>query len=784
MALGNLTQNQNNNPELTQEQPANAQFGSGQNPTDTIPNMTRKVQYAAEGNDPFSQLISAGDTLIHRAGQDYGSGQVNPNHYDIVNAMYDMYKAPSRLYNAREDENNRIRQNTNNDNLNQSFLNNLGDNIGQAGQSDIERYGNMRNLHQEDDENNTAAMNIANLSTKDAMDSYHQLLSNVRQNPDQQISTGQLYQMRRLHNELARRGIDTSIFDKAHNLDDDEQRAMIDEEMKNHNNRYHLFHENPLQFHQRTRLFDFPANHPVAAAAGIPAAVPPPPPQGMPPGWAGRVPPPPPRPPDYEELGNERLEANRDFSSVAPAERVALLNRLTQEANRRNQPIVADLDPGLGHLSEVNIRNMINRLNSAPVIRMPAAPAGGPQVLRPGMNLEDMPLADLNNHMFNLRRPPTLNHPEYNHLGGPQRTALADEMNTELTNRDRAAGANNTLGVNMPLHRFSHDWLTNAHDHAVRMDLGGQDIIDHDPRVAGLTNVEVGNIQGQLRRELARRRARPLPEEGLTNALNARAGAPPRDMSSLPFEAAQHVYNAGGTPQQAVEARIMAANHIMENHTRTVPQRQHLQAVVNDPNSTPEQIDRAVRGQAFKFNLDALTHMENGLRPLRRPNDPLFNHAENARDVEERSHLHTRMARMAQQMLPDLDTTDYRSAVDRESTRAFLHGIIGRGGRRAPISNPSVDFNHLDEDSIRRMSDADLQNHVFHHSLTQNEMIYGLPISSPIYRNAANMNNYADRQIALLGEANRRADYRRRMPAVFRRAMPSGWVPRRWEIRH
>ncbi|MDR1104279.1 MAG: hypothetical protein LBK92_02845 [Endomicrobium sp.] len=773
MALGNLTSNQNNNPELTQDQPTNAQFGSGQNPTDTIPNMTRKVQYAAEGNDFFSQMISAGDTLLHRAGLDYGSGEVNPNHYDIVNAMYDMAKAPSRLYNARADENNRIRQNTQNANLNQSFLNNLGDNIGQAGQSDIERYGNMRNLHQEDDENNTAAMNIANLSTKDAMDAYHQLLSNVRGNPAQQISTGQLYQMRRLHNELARRGIDTSIFDKAHNLDDDEQRSLIDEEMKNHNNRYHLFHENPLEFHQRTRLFDFPAGHPVGAASGIPAA-PPPPQPAMPPGWAGRAPAPAPAP-QYEPIDDGRLEANRDYSRVSPEDRRALIDRLTEESNRRYHGVPGAQDPALGHLSGVDIDNMINRLNIAPPPPA-AAPAGGPQVLRPGMNLEDMPLDELNTHMFNLRRPPTLNHPEYNHLDVPHRTALADEIDNEITNRDRLDGADNTLALNMPLHRFSRDWLREARNHTYRMRMLGPAAINADARLPGLTVRNVHDLHTQLHNEILRREARPLEEQGLTNALNAGV-----DIHRLPQEAARHVYMAGGTPEQAAEARIMAANHIIEQNPRTAPQRRYLQDILADPNSTPEERDRAVRGQRFKFNLDALSHMENGLPDLRRPNDPLFDQAANDRNVEERRHLHTRMAHMAQQMLPDINTSDYRSDPDRINTSAYLHSIMGLGGLRAPMRHLD-DFRNADD--LRRMSGADLENHLFHNSLTQNEMIQGLPTSSPIYRNPANMNLLLERNAMIGEEFNRRQNYRQRVPAAIRRAMPRGWVPRWWEIGH
>jgi hypothetical protein len=715
MPIGNLQNNlnrQNSEPELTQNQPNNAPFGTGLTQSDTIPNVTRKVQYAAEGNNPFSQLISAGDIMIHNAGQDYGSGEVKPNNYDITNALYDIARAPKQLYNARNDENDRIRQNTRNENLNQSFLNNMGDNVSQVGANDIERYGNMTRLHEEDDENNTAAMNIANLSTKEAMDAYYELLSKARNNPTQQIPRGQLYQMRRLHNELARRGINTSIFNAEHNLNDDEQRSLIDDEMKNHNNRYHIFHENPEEFHQRTRLFDFPADHPIAANGR--AAILPPPPANLPQGWAQRIGEEPIAPPP-EELGDGLLEANRDFSRISPAERERVRDMLATEYNNRYGAGDAhDMNPELNHLTGVDIENMMRRLNVPPP---PPPPPPAPQGLHPGMDLRNIPIDVLNNHMFHLRRPPSFLHPEYNHLDRPHRNALADEIDRELITRDRLSGGDDTLEPGMPLNRFSPNWLDRARRYTTNRLMRGVD----SHRLNGLNIQQVRDLHGQLTNEINNRRLssnRSLAEQGVIRAINGR-----NDDNNLPFAAAQHVYNLGGTPEQAAEARVLAANHIIRNNPRTAPQRAILNRVINDPNSTPEEKDIAFRNNRFKFNLDALTHMDNRL-PQLDYNDPNYE-----RNNEERWHLNRYMSNLAREIVPTIDHLP--SSQNTIDAKAFLHSIMSRTGHLPRIRHLD-DFR--DENDLRRLSDNDLLEHMYQNSLAQNQFVQNIPIAPNLYR--------------------------------------------------
>ena len=831
MPIGNLDNNpyrQNSNPDLTQNQPNNVPFGAGVQQSGSIPNMTKKVQYAQEGNDPFSQLISAGDMMIHNAGQDYGSGTENPANYDIVDGLYDLARSPVNRYNARQDENNRIRPNTTNTNLNKSFLNNLGPNVNQTGTNDIERYNNLTRMHQEDDENNTAAMNIAHLSTREAMDAYHELLSGMRNDPTKQISSGQLYQMRRLHNELARRGINTTVFDAHSTLTDEERRQLIDQEMKDHNNRYHMFHEDPQAFHQRTRHFDFAADHPIGASYQLPA--PPPPPA---------APAPAPRAPiaryglNIETRGllnspvtaasndeiADTLAPNDLHSTLTYLQRRALDPTVNAESRARAQErydalmahpefqrrynrqraLDRALQPNalvestpqerqehMQHLLDVTAdarysmemrRMAMERLNqieryhdaveagAPPVAAIPPrvppappppaapppaaapapapapappAPAPPPQVLRaldagdpepaegrpayaaavaasgshmqPGMDLKDISSDDLRTHAINLNRR------AYPHLNVDQRGALQSEISRELSLRDLLADRNAQYRPGLDWKRFSSDRLNEAHAAVVNRLAQPPDARTHDPRFNALNGEQLNDLRAELENEIGDRAAGirlGIPQRALLSA--QRANIP---LNQIVGGAAANVYNFGGTPEQAAEARILAAHHMIDNDPRAVPDRQSLNDVYNNPNATHEERERMRLQTRVKHNVNALTHMEDTM-----PDSP-----------EEKRHLYRRMDDIARQTLQDLEDSTSPEDKIRDSqylqTKAFLHAQmhkfrpIGRIKQMPP----------LNVDNLSSLSDEDLAEHFYQNQLAILQHSNRLPISSTKYR--------------------------------------------------
>jgi hypothetical protein len=263
--LGNTMSRSNANPDMTQNQSANMPFGQGAGIMDSqqIPNVTRKVQYTAEGNDPFSQLISAGDMMIHNAGQDFGSGTVSPNHYDVINGLYDMGTGMKNFAQSAYHERMNVRPNTTNERLNERFTNNIEDILGRREPVDYSLASLNHPTKLDTPYGRDAAEIISKKSTKDLMEDYYDALTDWRNPAFSEDKRPDLFLLRQHHNELARRGIDTSIFN--HGKTDDEVKAAMANELRDHNNRYGIFRENPEDFYNRSHRFSLPQGHPLAA---------------------------------------------------------------------------------------------------------------------------------------------------------------------------------------------------------------------------------------------------------------------------------------------------------------------------------------------------------------------------------------------------------------------------------------------------------------------------------------------------------------------------------------
>jgi hypothetical protein len=292
---------------LTQNQPTGMPYGEGYgvlNDQD-IPNLTRKVQYASEGNDPFSQLISGGDRLIHDANLDYGQGNINPNHYDVVNAIHDTVTMPYTLYQSRKYENERVRPFINNRNLlDSSFRDNLGNTFDPVAPLTHDSMLQQVNQHKADSSSgvNTFATDAGSMPTKDLLHTYSKTL-NVMQNAarPENVSPEIIARANFMHHELARRGINMQIFNPLNRQNVLRHQADLNSELRDYNSRHPMFSEDHDEFHARTnhalQRLDSRTNeegvHRTNVAAGREAPDAPPPPAAQPRYINAAAPPPP-----------------------------------------------------------------------------------------------------------------------------------------------------------------------------------------------------------------------------------------------------------------------------------------------------------------------------------------------------------------------------------------------------------------------------------------------------------------------------------------------------------
>jgi hypothetical protein len=270
---------------LTQNQPTGMPFGQGYNVLDNqdIPNLTRKVQYTAEGNDPFSQLISGGDRLIHDANLEYGQGTRNPNHYDIVNGLYDLGSMPKSIYDSRKYERENVRPFTNNpERMDESFRKHIGGIFDSVAPNTQTQRVAETNQHKQNFGNDLIS-NVGETPTRDLMNQYAQSLTGMSATPrPENISAAILAHSHFMHNELARRGINMNIFNPENRQDPRRFRAAMDTELREHNSRFPIFTEDHADFHRRTNrnlsgLLHVPAAPPAPPPPRIAAAIPPPP---------------------------------------------------------------------------------------------------------------------------------------------------------------------------------------------------------------------------------------------------------------------------------------------------------------------------------------------------------------------------------------------------------------------------------------------------------------------------------------------------------------------------
>jgi hypothetical protein len=231
--------------------------------------MLRKSQQAIEGLNPFSQAISAGDNLIHAAGQNFGSGTINEGYQDIFSPLEKRFRA--RQYEKE------IRGRTGNDTLNQSFMANMGDHINNVDQSSEDNF----NRYQANETNNdySLARGISDNTTEQLLKSYNNQLQQLRSKPGQRISPRTLYTMRRMHNELNRRGVDTSIFNADKKYNAKRMSWETENQIRKSQERHHGMHEDMDEFIRRTNDFTVPGTEghpeltePPAAPAAAPAA--------------------------------------------------------------------------------------------------------------------------------------------------------------------------------------------------------------------------------------------------------------------------------------------------------------------------------------------------------------------------------------------------------------------------------------------------------------------------------------------------------------------------------
>jgi len=258
--------NDNSYPTLTQNQPSTTPFGEGYTPNDAVPNLTRKVQYSSEGNDPYSQLLSAGDRLLHHSNLDYAPGKVNnyPTHAHLfVDSTRD------RIF-----QNEVVNPATEHDNLDSSFQDNLGR------QHSVYLGHNFRQRNNpgflDEDINNTHGLH--NVATPDLMQNYHQQLREMRgvsqahqdmnlaaRDPENeaplavnhdelQQTPALLHMMQMHHDELARRGVNMRIFDEANAWPQEQQDAMARYELERFRRRMpfaNINRERPADFMRR-----------------------------------------------------------------------------------------------------------------------------------------------------------------------------------------------------------------------------------------------------------------------------------------------------------------------------------------------------------------------------------------------------------------------------------------------------------------------------------------------------------------------------------------------------
>jgi hypothetical protein len=358
---------QGSQPDLTQDQSSNAPYGQGDGiyRNDQIPNVTRKAQYAAEGNDLYSQSLTAGDQLIHDSGLDYGSGSVDPENFDMFDALHNTAKS---LYGAITSEKNRIRPSTSTENLNESFLKNVGplqngillhDDRSNPDNPRLETLDSLpaklNRMHEEDMKNGFATANdISKMSTEDLANAYDQQLSNLRNRKENAATAKNIYQARVMHNELKRRGFKTNIWNHDNSLweqDPDIRKGVLDDQIARHNGQIHLFHENAKQFHKRT------AAKPLVTADVNPA----PPPAAAP---LSR------RQSTLEDLRAGRISVSRVMQSMDPDELQAAADYIPEREARTREQLMGGREINEENFPDQDDRQYAqNLLNRDPNIR-------------------------------------------------------------------------------------------------------------------------------------------------------------------------------------------------------------------------------------------------------------------------------------------------------------------------------------------------------------------------------------------------------------------------------
>jgi hypothetical protein len=167
--------------------------------------------------------------------------------------MYDLGAAPHSIYKSRQYEKDTVRPRTTNDALNEKFRGNLGDSISKikTQQDHNNIIGAMNNIP--DDARQDLIEGIGQHPTHQLMSDYGTLLRSVRSDPNGLTAESgtNLAMLRVMHNELARRGIDTGIFNENKYKTPEAYEAAVAHELKEYNRRFGLYREDVNDFHNR-----------------------------------------------------------------------------------------------------------------------------------------------------------------------------------------------------------------------------------------------------------------------------------------------------------------------------------------------------------------------------------------------------------------------------------------------------------------------------------------------------------------------------------------------------
>jgi hypothetical protein len=229
-------------PSQLPQQTLAQRFGQG--------NLTKKVQdtTANASANPFDKLIAAGGTMIENAAQGYGSGELNPKHYDLINALSDLGHA-HQTYKQNKD-----------------LFGDLGSR-GSAGFNDeFARHHNwlFGNEHDRNRFENLQthpdyqihSVNAGLTNTEDLLRSFLKKKKDLKDNdeglsPETPEATGGLAENFAMHNELRRRGVDLSKLENSDDMQKGKKEAAIAAQMRLYRGRFkHMFpdHKN---FHDR-----------------------------------------------------------------------------------------------------------------------------------------------------------------------------------------------------------------------------------------------------------------------------------------------------------------------------------------------------------------------------------------------------------------------------------------------------------------------------------------------------------------------------------------------------